>query len=367
MRTWTARDLTVDITHLYGDETPIPIGAHLFKTAGSSSSVIPVPLDTFPILLQRPGAVWPNRLLFIHSLYPIRQVGRDYERKLSLVRRPSGFGQRLFVTTAPFACSVHSEKVFTRFFGPSPSLQAKYLTLFIDMAEAFAQRAHGPDSSINAYMNGVLKGFLLSSAIQLDLSLEEIAEIPLNGSSSGIFLWVLECVANAGYQLIVTVEDFNLPLINSTPETLKDIVNAIFFRLVRPIATGIDDQVIAGGMILGKPVSDEPSWVRESDSAGILFDRIACDLSHKSCVLGAFGYTWDEVTALAGEVLPTAEQRARCLGAVQSSCAKYHDPEGKYVEYSVDGVLTALREQNGLPARFPSPEPPDLGSDYEDY
>ncbi len=134
-----------------------------------------------------------------------------------------------------------------------------------------------------------------------------------------------------------------------------------------PIATGLDDQVIAGGMIFGKPVSEEPSWVRESVTAGVLFEGIACDISDESSVHGAFGYTWDEVTALADEVLPTAEMRTQCLGAIQSNCLKYHDPEGKHVEYSVDDVLTSLREQIGLPARYPSPELIDLGSDYEDY
>ncbi|KAF8876193.1 hypothetical protein CPB85DRAFT_1259945 [Mucidula mucida] len=365
VKTWTPRDLAVDITPLYGDKPPLSIGAHLFKTSGGSSSEIPVPLDTFPSLLQYPGAVWANRISFVHSLYPTRKF--DYEHKLSLVRRPSGFGQRLFVTTAPFAYSVHSKKVFTRFFGSSPSLEAKTLTLFIDMAKAFARPAHDPFSTMNTYMNGVLKGFLRSSAIKLDLSLEEIAAIPLDGLSSAIFLWIVECIANAGYELIVTVEDYNLPLINSTPGDIEDIVDAIFFHLVLPIATGLDDQVIAGGMIFGKPVSEEPSWVRESVTAGVLFEGIACDISDESSVHGAFGYTWDEVTALADEVLPTAEMRTQCLGAIQSHCLKYHDPEGKHVEYSVDDVLTSLREQIGLPARYPSPELIDLGSDYEDY
>ncbi|KAF8911781.1 hypothetical protein CPB85DRAFT_1303421, partial [Mucidula mucida] len=317
---------------------------------------IPASSDTFGTLLNCPGTVWVNRLPFLYSLCPVRLFRGDLERKLGLVRRPSGFGQRLFDSTALFAFNTHCEAVFRRFFGTSPLLDHHYMILFVDMARVSTRPTESPTCAMNTYMSGVLKDFLRTNAPQLNISFEEIEQCsPI--SSPVIFDWVLESMREAGYSLIVIIENFNIPLINSTPDTIPEIEYAIAFNLVMPIVSGIDDQVIAGGMILGKPESEEPSWARDSVDDSMIFDLIARDISNEASVHGAFGYTWDQIKALADEVLSTPEERAECLEIIQSTCAKHQDPERKYVEYSVDDVLTRLREQKGLPARHPSPEP----------
>ncbi|KAF8876184.1 hypothetical protein CPB85DRAFT_1568153 [Mucidula mucida] len=353
-----------DVAQCYPGEPPVPIGPHLYKTAGGSSVKIPASSDTFGMLLNCPGTVWVNRLPFLYSLCPVRLFRGDLERKLGLVRRPSGFGQRLFDSTALFAFNTHCEAVFRRFFGTSPPLDHRCMTLFIHMECIFTQPTESPTCVMKKYMSGVLKNFLRTNAPQLNISFEEIEQFsPI--SSLVIFDWILESMRKAGYSLIVLIENFNILFINSTPETISDIEYAIAFNLVKPIVAGIDDQVIAGGMILGKPESEEPSWVRDGAEGRTIFDRIARDISNEASVHGAFGYTWDQIKALADEVLSTPEERAECLEIIQSTCAKHQDPERKYVEYSVDDVLTRLREQKGLPAQLPSPEPIYFGTDDE--
>ncbi|KAF8876192.1 hypothetical protein CPB85DRAFT_1568154 [Mucidula mucida] len=347
-----------DVAQCYPGAPPVSIGSHLYKTAGGSSLEIPVASDTFDMLLNRPGAVWVNRLPFLYSLIPVRLFKGDFERKLGLVRRPSGFGQMLFDTTALFAFNHHCESVFRRFFGTSPPLDHHYMTLFIDMACVFTRPTESPTCAMKKYMSGVLKDFFAPtprSSIYPSKKSTGVLPFPQLQFLGG--LWSVESVYEAGYSLIVIIENFNIPLINSTPETISDIEFAIAYNLVNPIITGIDDQVITGGMILGKPESEEPSWVRDSAYSRSIFDQIARDISHEACVHGAFGYTWDQIRALADEVLSTPEERAECLEIIQSTCAKHQDPERKYVEYSVDDVLTRLRGQKGLPARHPSPEP----------
>ncbi len=156
------------------------------------SQEIPVASDTFDMLLNRPGAVWVNRLPFLYSLIPVRRFKGDLEHKVGLVRRPSGFGQMLFDTTALFAFNHHCESVFRRFFGTSPPLDHHYMILFIDMACVFMRPTESPTCAMKKYMSGVLKDFLRTYAPQLNLSFEEIDRCsPI--SSLAIFRWALVC------------------------------------------------------------------------------------------------------------------------------------------------------------------------------
>ncbi|KAF9028751.1 hypothetical protein BDZ89DRAFT_747330 [Hymenopellis radicata] len=122
---------------------------------------------------------------------------------------------------------------------------------------------------------------------------------------------------------------------------------------------GLEGGVIAGGVILGEPLSETPSWVEEARN---LVEPIARDISHETSSLhGAFSFTWEQVSAMAAEVLPIAEQ-ARCLQELRQHCATYG--EGAYIEYSADDVLTFLRRETLPP--YASPEMPPGPYDDED-
>ncbi len=119
--------------------------------------------------------------------------------------------------------------------------------------------------------------------------------------------------------------------------------------------------MIVGGMILGGPLSEEPSWVEEATD---LFEPIARDISQDASSLhGAFGFTWEQVSTMAAEVLPIAEERTRCLEELREHCATYG--QGVHIEYSVDDVLTFLRRETLPP--YSSPAMPPWPYDDEDF
>ncbi len=113
--------------------------------------------------------------------------------------------------------------------------------------------------------------------------------------------------------------------------------------ITEPFRTALESGYVVGGAIMGRPIEEEPSWVRSMELSESLFGDIGCDVSDEEQARGAFGFTLSEVQALAAEALGEAEgiQFVDELKDISVYCS------GDYVEYCMEEVLVRLRSLTG--------------------
>ncbi|KAF8911787.1 hypothetical protein CPB85DRAFT_645893 [Mucidula mucida] len=202
---------------------PISLGSDLVKTIGAES-YIPMPSDVFHSLLQFEGAIWVNKLPFVHSLCASRRFSGDTHKKLSLVRRPAGFGQRMFMSTATFSCEMNSRDIVERLLNSPPCspLKHEYLVLSIDMMRAFEGPAESLEDAMNGYMDGLWRDFVRNYHVVLGMPRTTSDNKNWDWRSSATIVpWIMRYICNAGYRLLLFIDNFNHPFIHSTPETIE--------------------------------------------------------------------------------------------------------------------------------------------------
>ncbi|KAF9028808.1 hypothetical protein BDZ89DRAFT_1133432 [Hymenopellis radicata] len=243
--------------------------------------------------------------------------------------------------------------VFRDLFGTSPKCfldtstpQLKSVTLNLDMGEAFDySMGLNMRYRINQYMNRQLEVILLQVGDSLQLSPGDV-ETYFDQDSRKTFQNLIDLLRGA-VKMVILVEDLNWPLIRSTPEDAFEAAFLLDSYVVRPIQDALEQQCIAGGILLGRPVEDEPAWVHSAYKGDALFAPISCDITHDERVRGAFGFSLPEVTSLAEELLEDMNVRMSFLDEVKASEPAYRHKD--YIEYSMNDVLCRLRQRTGQP------------------
>ncbi|KAF8991036.1 hypothetical protein BDZ89DRAFT_1086858 [Hymenopellis radicata] len=186
-------------------------------------------------------------------------------------------------------------------------------------------------SSVDAYLNAVYYCFLHQYAEKLDLSDADEIRSYICPQATHTFDEILDLLTFSGHKLVLFIDNFNSPLLNSTPENCNDIHGRIWDCIICPLRSALEAGLVVGGVVLGTPIAEEPIWS--------LFEHIARDVSDEERVRGAFGFTLPEVQELAAEALGEAE-------GIKFVDELKHSPayrSGNYVEYSMEDVLGRLR------------------------
>ncbi|KAF8885928.1 hypothetical protein CPB85DRAFT_1336849 [Mucidula mucida] len=197
--------------------------------------------------LDMPGIVWVNKIPFITALY-----------RLALMRRPSGFGKTTFLSTSEFLHESANER-------PAAMFSAIIL---------------------NEYMNMIYHDFFVRYAEELDLS--DTANL-FHPTSRLTFDELVLLLPRSGHKLIILIDNFNWPLLTSTPENYVEISSFLRDCIIDPFRSALDDGYVVGGAIVGQPLEEEPTWVRSALLSQSLFDQIGCDISDEEQARGAFG------------------------------------------------------------------------------
>ncbi|KAF9019594.1 hypothetical protein BDZ89DRAFT_1164603 [Hymenopellis radicata] len=299
---------------------PTLIRPHIYKCAFAAAKCR-LPSDNIPQhFLDTPGTIWVNKIPLVESLCPvISQLGNW----LALIRRPSGYGKTAFIYTSGFLHDVLNERTAAHVFGPRassfPYVRGDRLVLRIDLQTVFYDTSETMCSSVDAYLN---------------------AELHLP-QATHTFDEILDLLTFSGYKLVLFIDNFNSPLLNSTPENCNDIHGRIWDCIICPLRSALEAGLVVGGVVLGTPIAEEPIWVRSSQASQSLFEHIARDVSDEERVRGAFGFTLPEVQELAAEALGEAE-------GIKFVDELKHSPayrSGDYVEYSMEDVLGRLRSR----------------------
>ncbi len=164
--------------------------------------------------------------------------------------------------------------------------------------------------------------------------------------------------------MIVLVEDLNWPLIHSTPDSAFHAAFLLDVYVIRPIQDALEHQCIAGGVLLGRPIEDEPAWVHSQYKGDSLFTPIGCDITHDERIRGTFGFSLPEVTSLADEFLEDLDDRLSFLDEIKASQPAYRHEE--YIELSMNDVLGHLRQRTGQPGLENVDEETYLDHDNDD-
>ncbi|KAF8908244.1 hypothetical protein CPB85DRAFT_1456136 [Mucidula mucida] len=329
---------------------PVRVRTHLFKStakpAPGETIQTRTPLDDdFDDFLSSPGTVWVDKMASVYSLCPL------IHSKLALVRRPAGLGRTAFLRAAMRAHESYTPHDFYHLFGISPVCRldssTPQVTLNLNMGLAFDYSLSGSmECRIKHYMNCHLEILLNKVGASLGLSSGDIDSL-LEYDSRKTFQNIIYYLRDA-VKLVILVDDFNWPLIHST--TPEDAFEAAFLLdayVVRPIRDALDQQFVAGGILLGRPIEDEPAWVHSSYKGDALFTPIACDITHDNRVRGAFGFSLPQVTSLAEELLEDLDVQLSFIDEVKASEPAYRHEE--YIEYSMSDVLCRLRQRTGQP------------------
>ncbi|KAF8911723.1 hypothetical protein CPB85DRAFT_1303211 [Mucidula mucida] len=323
---------------------PTLVRPHIYKsTFASAQCRVPVG-SLLPPFLDTPGTIWVNKIPQVDALCPV--ICRRHDQ-LALVRRPRGFGKTTFLSASRFIHDVLKERAVAHAFGPRalnfPDFQGDRLVMHVDLQAVFYDTSENMCSSANAYMNLIYHSFLRRYAEQLDLSDEDEILGYVDLTSQYTFDEILTLLTFSGHRLILLIDNFNFPLLKSTPQNCIAVKHVILDCITEPFRTALENGYVVGGAIMGRPIEEEPSWVRSMELSESLFGDIGCDVSDEEQARGAFGFTLSEVRALAAEALGEAEgiQFVDELKDISVYCS------GDYVEYCMEEVLVRLRSLTG--------------------
>ncbi|KAF8896952.1 hypothetical protein CPB85DRAFT_204282 [Mucidula mucida] len=223
------------------------------------------------------------------------------------MRRPSGFGKTTFLSTSEFLHESANERPAAHVFGDHPSslppVRGDRLVLRVDVQEVFYDTGENMRRSVNEYMNMMIyHDFFVRYAEELDLS--DTANL-FHPTSRLTFDELVLLLPRSGHKLIILIDNFNWPLLKSTPENYVEISSFLRDCIIDPFRSALDDGCVVGGAIVGQPLEEEPTWVRSALLSQ--FNQIGCDISDEEQARGAFGFTFSEVQALVTEVLGESE------------------------------------------------------------
>ncbi|KAF8911725.1 hypothetical protein CPB85DRAFT_1434763 [Mucidula mucida] len=282
---------------------PSLVRPHIYKcTFAPAQCRVPTGSILQPFL-DAPGTIWVNKIPVVDALCPVISRRQD---QLALLRRPSGFGKTTFLSTSEFIHDVLNERAVAHAFGPRPSsfsyFRGDRLVLPVDLQGVFYDTSENMCSSANAYLNSIYRSFLRQYAEQLDLFDEDEILSYVHPTSKDTFDEILTLLTYSGHKLILLIDNFNWPLLKSTPENYIAISHVVLDCISQPFRT--DD------------------------------DRVR----------GAFGFTLPEVQALAAEALGEVEG-IKFVDELKQCPAAYR--RGDYIEYSMDDVLERLKPRIG--------------------
>ncbi|KAF9024027.1 hypothetical protein BDZ89DRAFT_1069403 [Hymenopellis radicata] len=291
----------------------------------------------------------------VHKVSKIQELCaiQSDECRLTLLRRPSGFGKSSLLGMFMYAVDVNHREEFSRIYGKLPAhdldLEDDVLVLDLNLdrlpSDVTLFRA-----GLISYLNGAFRSFLMRYRDLLRLTHHEInSHIYNSGRPVSIFSWVMDLVYRRGYSIAILIDNLNAPLIKSTEDNIDDIRGFLDRYLVDPIQAAMHGGPIVGGVAVASPLSDEPHWTRFPPAQGYrdnLFDEITIDKSEWKAAHRALGFSQSEVAALAAECLPTEDVEPFIQEVVRTLHAYVSEYE-MLRTYSMSDVLAKLRQRTG--------------------
>lgn len=248
-----------------------------------------------------------------------------------------------------------------------------YLVLHLDLARAFVtiQSDASPqalEAALNCYLNSRFHDLLFHNRDLLSPPQNTSAYV-YEGRADITFRMVMvseticittydligpqNLVAAAECKVLLFIDNFNSPLIHSTPGNVVKIMDLLDSYIVYPVERYLGDQDIVGGLIVGRPVEEEPVWSRCEETRPELFLPISVNISDEPEVHGAFGLSLDEVAAFAEVASANVQEQEDFVAAVKTDCLTY--AAGERVEYFMRDVAIRFRRCIGEESRPSSP------------
>ncbi|KAK0214539.1 hypothetical protein IW262DRAFT_1300623 [Armillaria fumosa] len=285
-----------------GISSPVKLGQGIFRTDCNESTLPSCSLTSYQDVLSSPGVVWVDRTSCLVGL----DKTANFDSRLVLVHRPTGFGKTSFLAMAEFFhdvkyrdSPVSRSALSSTWIGDFCAAHRYMTALHADLVLTFdlaMTRVTDFETSLVEHLNTVLKQFLSKYEQELQFPPENMAyHIHEDGVSS--LAAVLDLVWHSQrWRVFVCLDNYNAPYLAGGD--MAEIDRCLQRFLVGPLSHHLDDCV--SGLIMGTGDVPDPGMSAYHQLPSV-WASVANDLTDVEMIEGAFGFTPDEVHELARE------------------------------------------------------------------